>query len=117
MLIFNDDFLGIGLHTCGSAEDYRYIVEKSNEKFERVMGPFLDYIPDKFKPSNSNSNYKNRTNNKSNKNYYNSNNSKKEKVKEEKRTELNQEEMELITKEIIKGTRNIINNIVKNLNK
>lgn len=41
----------------------------------------------------------------------------KEKVKEEKRTELNQDEIEILTKEIIKGTRNIINNIVKNLNK
>lgn len=117
MLIFNDDFLGIGLHTCGSAEDYRYIVEKSNKKFEETMGPFLDYIPDKFKPSNSTSNYKNRTNNKSNKNYYNSNNSRKEKVKEQKRTELNQEEIELIMKEMYKETKNIINNIVKNLSK
>ena len=52
---------------------------------------------------------------KSNTNYYNSNNS--EKVKEEKRTELNQEEIELIMKEIHKETKNIINNIVKNLSK
>ena len=52
----------------------------------------------------------------SNKNYYN-NNSEKETVKEEKRTELNQEEVEILIKEIYKGTRNIINNIVKNLNK
>lgn len=40
-----------------------------------------------------------------------------EKVKEEKRTELNQEEIEILAKEIYKGTRNIINNIVKNLSK
>lgn len=53
----------------------------------------------------------------SNKNYYNSNNSEKVKVKEQKRTELNQEEIEILGKEIYKGTRNIINNIVKNLNK
>ena len=52
---------------------------------------------------------------KSNKNYYNSNNS--EKVKEEKQAELNQEEIELIMKEIHKETKNIINNIVKNLSK
>lgn len=50
---------------------------------------------------------------KSNKNYYNSNNSEKEKVKEEKRTELDQEEIELIMKEMHKETKNIINNIVK----
>lgn len=53
----------------------------------------------------------------SNKNYYNSNNSEKEKVKEQKRTELNQEEIELLMKEIHKETKNIINNIVKNLSK
>ena len=40
-----------------------------------------------------------------------------ETVKEEKRTELNQEEIELLAKGIYKVTRNIINNIVKNLNK
>lgn len=53
----------------------------------------------------------------SNKNYYNSNNSEKEKVKEEKRTELNQEEIELLMKEIYKETKNIINSIAKNLSK
>ena len=53
----------------------------------------------------------------SNKNYYNSSNLEKETVKEEKRTELNQEEIEILIKEIYKGTKNIINNIVKNLNK
>lgn len=51
----------------------------------------------------------------SNKNYYNSNNSERVKVKEQKRTELNQEEIELLIKEIYKETKNIINNIVKNL--
>lgn len=54
---------------------------------------------------------------KSSKNYYNSNNSGKEKVKEQKQTELNQEEIELIMKEMHKETKNIINNIVKNLTK
>lgn len=57
---------------------------------------------------------------KSSKNYYNSNNSGKEKVKEhkeQKRTELNQEDIELIMKEMHKETKNIINNIVKNLSK
>lgn len=51
----------------------------------------------------------------SNKNYYNSNNS--EKVKEQKRTELNQEEIEILMKEIYKEAKNIINNIAKNLSK
>lgn len=58
MLMINEDFLGIGLHTCGSAKDYRYIVEKSNEKFERIMGPVIDYVSDKFIVNNNYSNYK-----------------------------------------------------------
>lgn len=57
MLIINEDFLGIGLHTCGSAEDYRYIVEKSNEKIERIMGPFIDFVSDKFITNNNYSSY------------------------------------------------------------
>lgn len=59
MLIINEDFLGIGFHTCGSAKDYRYIVEKSNEKFERIMGPVIDYVSDKFIVNNNCSNYGN----------------------------------------------------------
>ena len=164
MLMINEDFLGIGLHTCGSASDYKYIVEKSNEKFERVMGPFLDHIPDKFKPSNSNSNYSSEKSNsgltKDDKDYLmgviksmqqvieiqNSiikNNQMKNVIdaepiditeneetvidiepieiteNEDKKSkiEFSNDDIELITKEIIKGTRNIINNIVKNLNK
>lgn len=169
MLMINEDFLGIGLHTCGSAEDYRYIVEKSNEKFERVMGPFLDYIPDKLKPRNSNSNYssgnKNKYSSKNKNNCYseksNSGLTKDDKdylmgviksmqevieiqnsiiknnqiknvidvepteiieneenvIEEKPKIELSNDNIELITKEIYKGTRNIINNIVKNLNK
>lgn len=53
MLIINEDFLGIGLHTCGSAKDYRYIVEKSNEKIERIMGPVIDFVSDKFITNNN----------------------------------------------------------------
>lgn len=53
MLMINEDFLGIGFHTCGSAKDYRYIVEKSNEKFERIMGPVIDYVSDKFIVNNN----------------------------------------------------------------
>lgn len=59
MLIINEDFLGIGFHTCGSAKDYRYIVEKSNEKFERIMGPVIDYVSDKFIVNNNCNNYGN----------------------------------------------------------
>lgn len=195
MLMINEDFLGIGFHTCGSVSDYKYIVEKSNEKFERVMGPFLDYIPEKLKPRSNVSNYSSGNKNKyssRNKNNYSSEKSNsgltkddkdylmgviksmqevieiqnsiirnnlinnvidvepmeneetvidveateiteneeniieeepmeitenEETVKEEKRTELNQEEIEILMKEIYKGTRNIINNIAKNLSK
>lgn len=176
MLMINEDFLGIGLHTCGSAEDYRYIVEKSNEKFERVMGPFLDYIPDKLKPRSNSSKYSSKNKN----NYYseksNSGLTKDDKdylmgviksmqevieiqnsiiknnqinnvidvepteiteneetvidvepieiteneenvIEEKPKIELTDDNIELITKEVIKGTKNIINNIVKNLNK
>lgn len=172
MLMINEDFLGIGFHTCGSVREYKYIVEKSNEKFERVMSPFLDYIPDKFKPSNNSSNYSSR-----NKNNYSSEKSNSGLTKDDKdylmgviksmqevieiqnsiiknnqinnvidvepiditeneetvidvepieitenedkksKIEFNNDDIELITKEIVKGTRNIINNIVKNLNK
>lgn len=59
MLMINEDFLGIGFHTCGSARDYRYIVEKSNEKFERIMGPVIDYVSDKFIVNNNCNNYRN----------------------------------------------------------
>ena len=59
MLMINEDFLGIGFHTCGSAKDYRYIVEKSNEKFERIMGPVIDYVSDKFIVNNNCNNYRN----------------------------------------------------------
>lgn len=38
-------------------------------------------------------------------------------IEEEPKIELNDDNIALITKEIVKGTRNIINNIVKNLNK
>lgn len=38
-------------------------------------------------------------------------------VEEKPKIELTNDDIELISKEIIKGTRNIINNIVKNLNK
>lgn len=164
MLMINEDFLGIGFHTCGSVSDYKYIVEKSNEEFERVMGPFLDYIPDKLKPRSNGSNYSSEKSNfgltKDDKDYLMGviksmqevieiqssiiknnriNNvidvkpmeneetvidvepteiaEDEETIKEEKRTELNQEEIELLMKEIYKGTKNIINNIVKNLNK
>ena len=58
MLMINEDFLGIGFHTCGSAKDYRYIVEKSNEKFERIMGPVIDYVSDKFIVNNNCSDYR-----------------------------------------------------------
>ena len=172
MLMINEDFLGIGFHTCGSVREYKYIVEKSNEKFERVMGPFLDYIPDKFKPSNNSSNYSSR-----NKNNYSSEKSNSGLTKDDKdylmgviksmqevieiqnsiiknnqiknvidaepiditeneetvidiepieiieneekesKIEFSNDDIELITKEIVKGTRNIINNIVKKLNK
>lgn len=60
MLMINEDFLGIGFHTCGSAKDYRYIVEKSNEKFERIMGPVIDYVSDKFIVNNNCNNYRSR---------------------------------------------------------
>ena len=184
MLMINEDFLGIGFHTCGSVREYKYLVEKSNEKFERVMGPFLDYIPDKFKPSNNSSNYssgnKNKYSSKNKNNCYseksNSGLTKDDKdylmgviismqevieiqnsiiknnqinnvidlepteiteneenvidveateiteneenvIEEKPKIELSNDNIELITKEIYKGTRNIINNIVKNLNK
>lgn len=184
MLMINEDFLGIGLHTCGSAEDYRYIVEKSNEKFERVMGPFLDYIPDKLKPRNNSSNYSSGNKNKHssrNKNNYSSGKSNSGLTKDDKdylmgviksmqevieiqssiiknnqiknvidvkpieiieneenvidvepteiteneenvieevpKIELTNDNIEILAKGIYKGTRNIINNIIKNLNK
>lgn len=185
MLMINEDFLGIGFHTCGSVREYKYIVEKSNEKFERVMGPFLDYIPDKLKPRNNSSNYssgnKNKYSSRNDKNNYSSGKSNsgltkddkdylmgviksmqevieiqssiiknnqiknvidvepieiienKENVIDVEPTEITENEenviegeskivlsndnIELVTKEIYKGTRNIINNIIKNLNK
>lgn len=185
MLMINEDFLGIGFHTCGSVREYKYIVEKSNEKFERVMGPFLDYIPEKLKPRSNISNYssgnKNKYSSRNNKNNYSSgklnsgltkddkdylmgviksmqevieiqssiikNNQIKnvidvepieiieneEKVidvepteiteneenviEEEPKIELTNDNIEILAKGIYKGTRNIINNIIKNLNK
>lgn len=161
MLMINEDFLGIGLHTCGSVREYKYIVEKSNEKFERVMSPFLDYIPDKLKPRSNSSKYSSKNKN----NYYseksNSGLSKDDKdylmgviksmqeaieiqnsiiknnqinnvidvepieiteneenvIEEEPKIELTKDDIEILTKEIYKGTKNIINNFVKKLNK
>ena len=104
MLIINN--WGTKLHTCGGLQSYNKIKGRSNKNYYNSSNSEKEKVKEEK-----------RTELNSNKNYYNSSNSEKEKIKEQERTELNQEEIELLAKGIYKLTRNIINNIVKNLNK
>lgn len=95
MIIINN--WGTKLHTCGGLQSYNKMKGRSNKNYYNSNNSEKEKVKEQRRTE------------------LNSNNS--EKVKEQKRTELNQEEIELLMKEIYKETKNIINNIAKNLSK